>query len=48
MKLQSYIDWIEIMIRGCIEIGGLEREKAVYMQCLKKARELNTNQNKEG
>jgi len=37
----DYIDWLERMIEGCVDLGGMEREKAVYQNCLKKIRKNN-------
>lgn len=36
----EYIQWLEMMIEGCDDLGGMEREKAIYQNCLKKARSL--------
>ena len=43
MTNANYIQWLESMIVGCDELGGMEREKAVYQDCLKKARTLVKN-----
>ena len=40
MTNANYIQWLETMIVGCDELGGMEREKAIYQNCLKKARNL--------
>jgi len=40
MKKELYIHWLENMIEGCVDLGGLEKEKAIYQHCLKKARKL--------
>ena len=36
----EYIKWLERMIEGCNDLKGMEREKAIYQSCLKKARTL--------
>lgn len=36
MKL--LIDWIELKIKGCDELGGMEKEKATYQNVLKQVR----------
>ena len=43
MTNANYIQWLERMIVGCDELGDMEREKAVYQDCLKKARTLVKN-----
>jgi len=43
MTNANYIQWLETMIVGCDELGGMEREKAIYQNCLKKARNLGQN-----
>jgi len=40
MTYKEYIHWLESMIERCNNIGGMEREKVIYQQCLKKARKL--------
>jgi len=40
MTNANYIQWLETMIVGCDDLGGMEREKAIYQNCLKKARSL--------
>ena len=40
MTNSNYIQWLETMIVGCDDLGGMEREKAIYQNCLKKARNL--------
>jgi len=40
MTNANYIQWLETMIVGCDDLGGMEREKAIYQNCLKKARNL--------
>ncbi len=40
MTKEIYIHWLENMIQGCIDMQGLDREKAIYQHCLKKARKL--------
>jgi hypothetical protein len=40
MNKEEYIEFIERKIQTCIEIQGMEREKWAFIQCLKKAREL--------
>lgn len=41
MKTSEYIQWLERMIQGCNDLGGMEREKSVYQNCLKKVRQIN-------
>ena len=43
MTNANYIQWLETMIIGCDDLGGMEREKAIYQNCLKKARNLGRN-----
>lgn len=43
MTNENYIQWLETMIVGCDDLGGMEREKAIYQNCLKKARNLGQN-----
>ncbi len=40
MTNADYIQWLEIMVVGCNDLGGMEIEKAIYQNCLKQARTL--------
>jgi hypothetical protein len=44
MDAKDFEKWLESMIAGCDELEGMEREKATYQNCLKKARKLEIKQ----
>jgi hypothetical protein len=43
MTKEEYINKIEHSIELCNELGGMEKEKWAFIQCLKFARKLNDN-----
>ena len=42
--MKDFIAYLESQIKGCDELGGLEREKAVLQSVLKKFRQELKNQ----
>jgi hypothetical protein len=42
--MEEFKNWLERMIEGCNDLGGMEREKATYQSVLKKYKEINKEQ----